>query len=340
MAMEAQSSQATAPLARRPSVLFVDDEQSILTTMRIMFRRNYDVYLASNGKEALELLARQDVDVIVSDQRMPGMMGVEVLREARRLRPRAMRVLLTGYSDFSAIVGSINDGEIYRFVHKPWSNAEFQSIIGQAAAASQQMSADQATLLNESEDVTAIPASAGRDILVLDTDTVSVDELQRALGGDYNLHHATSIASALDILEQHRIGVLLVETMIGNESVSTLLSLLKQHHPHVVSIVLTHRSDANMAIDLINRGQIFRFLLKPVRAAMTTRSVGQAMQRHQTLASNPILTQRYKVQTQDEAAPVSQTAAVAQASTTGDAASSQSLVQRIIQLRGRLGSWV
>src|SRR5262245_43868465 len=123
------------PSGQRARLLFVDDEESILTTMRIMFRRHYEVLLASNGEQALELLRNNDVDVLISDQRMPGMMGVEVLREARGIRPRTMRVLLTGYSDFSAIIGSINEGEVYRFVHKPWSNAEFQSIIAQAVEA-------------------------------------------------------------------------------------------------------------------------------------------------------------------------------------------------------------
>src|SRR5689334_22428918 len=95
----------TIPPPGRARVLFVDDEESILTTMRIMFRRHYDVLLANNGEQALQLLRNNDVDVLVSDQRMPGMMGVEVLREARAIRPRTMRVLLTGYSDFSAIIG-------------------------------------------------------------------------------------------------------------------------------------------------------------------------------------------------------------------------------------------
>ncbi len=324
--MEATASAVSVsePTTARPRLLFVDDEESILTTMRIMFRRQYDVLLASNGEQALELLRQNDVDVIISDQRMPGMVGVEVLREARKIRPRAMRILLTGYSDFSAILGSINDGEIYRFVHKPWSNADLQDMVGQAVEAARKLSGDQVRLLSESETPAAANTGGGQPaILVLDSDMIAVDELKRMLGADYHLHHATSIAAGLDLLDKHPIGVLIVETMIGGESVATLLGLLKQHHPQVVSIVLTHRSDATVAIELINQGQIFRFLIKPTREAMCKRSVQQAVQRHESLKINPVLTQRFKVQE----APAAQ-------------AASQGMLDRIKNLRGRLGNWV
>src|SRR4051794_29265386 len=106
----------------KPRVLFVDDEPRILSTMRMLFKANYELFFADSGAKALELLKTQVVDVIVSDQRMPGMTGIELLRQARELNPNAMRILLTGYSDLNAIIGSVNDGEIFRFVNKPWNN--------------------------------------------------------------------------------------------------------------------------------------------------------------------------------------------------------------------------
>ncbi len=319
--MEATASViTTAPGEDRARLLFVDDEESILTTMRIMFRRQYDVLLAGGGEQALDLLRQHDVDVIVSDQRMPGMVGVELLREARKIRPRAMRILLTGYSDFSAILGSINDGEIYRFVHKPWSNADLQDMIAQAVEAARKLSGEQVSQLDAEAPATATDSDRPA-VLMLDSDMIAVDEVQRMLGAEYDVHHATSIADALDLLDKHPIGVLIVETMIGSESVTTMLGLLKQHHPQVVSIVLTHRSDANVAIDLINQGQIFRFLIKPTREAMCRRSVQQAIQRHHTLKANPALAQRYRVQ-----------------ETPATQAAPPSMLQRIRQLRGLFGN--
>src|SRR3546814_6306237 len=116
-------------------VLFVDDEPRVLTTMRILFRARYELFFAESGAAALELLKTQPIDVIVSDQRMPGMTGIELLRTARELNPNAMRILLTGYSDLNAIIGSIKEGEIFRFINKPWSNDDLQTTVAQIGRA-------------------------------------------------------------------------------------------------------------------------------------------------------------------------------------------------------------
>jgi len=100
-------------------VLFVDDEKRVLNSMRGMFRRDYDLYLTTEGARAVTMAAENDVDVIVADQRMPGMTGVEVLAKVRDVSPRTVRILLTGYADPNAIQGSINVGEVFRFLSKP-----------------------------------------------------------------------------------------------------------------------------------------------------------------------------------------------------------------------------
>ncbi|MCX7063478.1 MAG: response regulator, partial [Proteobacteria bacterium] len=118
---------------KRGTLLFVDDERRVLTSMRAMFRREYDVLLANSGQEAIDLLRDQRVDVIVSDQRMPGMTGVEVLKAVKHLAPNAMRILLTGYADLKAIEASINEGEVFRYLTKPCPSEELKEAIGLAA---------------------------------------------------------------------------------------------------------------------------------------------------------------------------------------------------------------
>ncbi|MGH8528611.1 MAG: response regulator [Nevskiales bacterium] len=309
------------PAERRSRVLFVDDEERILTTMRVMFRRQYEVHLANSGAMAMDLLRRHDVDVIVSDQRMPGMTGVDVLRAAREVRPRAMRVLLTGYSDLNDIIGSINEGEIFRFVNKPWSNDALQATVAQAAETARGMNADEAARLNAREDAAVGPRANG--VLVLDTDTPNVDELKRVLSADFSVYHARNLQQALDLLEKHPIGVLIVETMVDGEPVSALLSELKKHHPQIVAIVLTHRSDAQEAIELINAGQIFRLLIKPVRDGICKLSVRHGMTRHDTLVQSPTLVRRYTVEAPRAAA---------------NSEVSAGLLQRIRQLRTLFGA--
>lgn len=305
----ASSTQADATVGgtpARPVVLFVDDEQRILNTMRIMFRRHYEVLTASGGEEALALIKERPVDVLVSDQRMPGMSGFELLREARHVRPGAMRILLTGYSDLNAIVGSINEGEIFRYINKPWANDHLQSVVAQAAETARDITVmDKAELLASSPDdhKQAAPQPPVRHeneppppILLLDDDRESVNHLRGILGDEYELHHASSIDAGLDLLQRHGIGVLVVETEVGGEGVAQLLGLLKQKHPAVVTVVLTGRSDADVAIRLINEGQIYRFLIKPARERMFKLALNSALLRHKTLLGNPNLNKRYQVE--------------------------------------------
>lgn len=102
------------------TLLFVDDEPDIVDTLRRSFRKVYTVLTATSGNEAIEFLRTRNIDLIISDQRMPGMTGDEVLACARILRPEAIRILLTGYSDSESLVKCINDAGVYKYIAKPW----------------------------------------------------------------------------------------------------------------------------------------------------------------------------------------------------------------------------
>ena len=116
----------------RIRVLFVDDEENNLKAFKATFRRDMEVLVASSGPEALNLLEKEDVHVIVSDQRMPGMSGSEFLAIARERHPRAMRMLLTGYADLEAVVSAVNQGGIYAYTTKPWDENDLKLRIQQA----------------------------------------------------------------------------------------------------------------------------------------------------------------------------------------------------------------
>ncbi len=110
-------------LSRYP-VLVVDDEQDNLDIVRFNFRKVHPLLFAQGGAEALEILAREDVACIVSDQRMPGMTGLELLKAARAVRPDAVNVLLTAWADLPVLTAALNEGLAYRYVAKPWSSEE------------------------------------------------------------------------------------------------------------------------------------------------------------------------------------------------------------------------
>ncbi len=113
-------------------ILVVDDEVDNLDLLKRTFRREYNVHTANSAQEALRLLENQEFAVIVSDQRMPEMTGVELLQRAREKYPYTIRILLTGYTDINALVDAINMGHVYRYVTKPWSREEIVMTVKRA----------------------------------------------------------------------------------------------------------------------------------------------------------------------------------------------------------------
>lgn len=273
------------------TVLFVDDEPGILATMRMLFRGKYNLLFANSGAEALEIIRSQKVDVIVSDQRMPQMTGVELLKAVRAASENTMRILLTGYSDLHSIVGSINEGEIFRFVNKPWDNDELLKSVAQAIEAAKLTA--QVTLPSLDDDEPAV--SKGTGILVMDDDPAMAQKIQAILGPDYTVSGVTSLSGAVDKLESDDVAVVISETRVESTPVTSMLSKLKEHKPELVSVILTERTDAHSAIELINQGQIFRMISKPVHDSQARIAIKSAVRQHNRLARSPELTKRYEV---------------------------------------------
>lgn len=114
------------------NLLIIDDEPSIVRSLRRQFRRNYQVHIAHSAKEGLELMKAHPIQVIISDQRMPGMSGSAFFNEVKNDYPEAIRLLLTGYADIQSVVEAINEGNIFRYISKPWDPLELDTIVREA----------------------------------------------------------------------------------------------------------------------------------------------------------------------------------------------------------------
>jgi DNA-binding NtrC family response regulator len=269
-------------------VLCVDDEPNILRSLHWMLHKEFDVMTAPDGLSGLEMLRKHDFDVIVSDQRMPGMMGSEFLREASKIAPRAMRILLTGYSDLQAILRSVNEGEVFRFVNKPWSNEELTKTVTEAATIAKTQ-----PLPTPAADLEPI---GGDSVLLIDDDKEMIEMVRQAVSPDTQFRHASTLSEAVSILSAEPVGVLMSETRVGRMDATPLVKLLKQRHPEIVSMVFTVNSDVDAIIKLINQGQIYRFIPKPVKPGFLKLMLTSAVNKHRELKRSPSAVRRHAVE--------------------------------------------
>jgi len=278
------------------TILLVDDEPRITSSLRALFRRNYNVHTANSGKEALAVLEKHSIDVLVSDQRMPEMQGSELLAIVSRKYPQTMRILLTGFMDRQAIVDSINDGEVYRFVNKPWDIDDIRKTVADAADAS--------TLpIETSENSVSIKdiASAieGKAILVLEKNQETRNLIRKYCSQhkvmNYSTQNVEQMISAVETREN--IGVVIIELTreASTKNIQTI-NLLKQARPELVVITITEEYDADIAVELINQGQVFKYLARPIDSESLYKSIHKAFHRHLLLKDNEGIQQRYKVE--------------------------------------------
>lgn len=116
----------------RHGLLVVDDEKEILRSLNLTFMDEYEVFMASSGTEALEILKRQRIALVIADQRMPEMTGAELLEKVLEIDPRIIRIILTGYTDTASLIQAINKGHIYQYITKPWERQELRILVRRA----------------------------------------------------------------------------------------------------------------------------------------------------------------------------------------------------------------
>lgn len=116
------------------NVLYVDDEENNLTSFRAALRRHYNIFTAISGEEGMEIFKQHDIHIVVTDQRMPAMTGVQFLQHIPE-EPDNIRMILTGFSDIEAIIEAINTGKVYRYITKPWDKDELKITIDNALEA-------------------------------------------------------------------------------------------------------------------------------------------------------------------------------------------------------------
>jgi len=186
--------------SRQRTLLLVDDEENVIAALRRLLRaEGWLVLNATSAEQALQLMARHEVDVILSDQRMPGMTGVELLRRAKQLYPETIRLVLSGYTELQSITDAINEGAIYKFLAKPWDDAELRAHLREAFTLKEM--ADQNRRLDQEVQ------TANRDLAELNQRLQTLLSAQR----EQNQREVGSREAAQDLLDAVPVPVLGVD---------------------------------------------------------------------------------------------------------------------------------
>ncbi|MBY5774860.1 response regulator [Rhizobium leguminosarum] len=278
---------------RKPTILFVDDESRIGRLLRMMFRTDYDVHIALGAYDALAILEKVTVDVIITDQRMPEMTGVQLLSQVRARWPETVRLLLTGYSDLVAIIAAVNEGEVHQFLNKPWNHDELRDAVSEAAERAESLRATRRHIGSAwTGDKEGQHFSITSQVLIMDANEDDRRQVREFLTGDYLVTEASSIEESIDRIATEQVGVVVGSIELRSAHVVALFEEVYQIDPAVTTVAMTSEPHGDAIVQLINNGRIFRFAIKPLSFNLFRSAVGNAMREHHRRLADPRIIRR------------------------------------------------
>jgi len=274
----------------KPTLLLIDDEERILRSLRMLFFTGYTVRMTTDPHEALRILRDEKVHVIISDQRMPLMQGSELLRLAREASPATMRILLTGYSDMEASIASVNEGEVFRYLLKPWVGEEVRRVVAEAAAI-----AEASFAVQSNKSVAVVKSHKKPRVLIMDHEETTARTVHEILGDRCEIVWASDVQHAMEELARQDVSIVVSDLMLGDTNVGYILKTIKQLNPQTQCIVITSFNDTSRLIELINQAQISRYMPKPVSKNLLARYLEAMLERFHALSAQPALQERQAV---------------------------------------------
>jgi len=296
-------------------ILIVDDEQNVLNALRRELQGVYLVEAFANPDEALEQCRHAQFDLVVADYQMPGMNGIQFLKQFGRLQPDAARLMLSGEADFDAVADSINEAHVFRFIGKPWDSAELAATLAQALA-------HRATLLENLrlaelcrrerhwqraqnpdklyqvlvvDDEASVLSAVTRDLTVRER----FDDLHTALlhAADpespverhdfrFNVHTATSPLQALERAKQVNYDVVIADYLMPEMDGLRFLDAIRQMQPDATRILFSGHADKEVLVKAINGSEIYGYIGKPWREHELKNIVSQAVAYRNLLREN------------------------------------------------------
>ena len=299
----------------KKQVLLLHSEQSTLDTLSSGFNDRYTVHCATSGSEALNTLGETQIDVIVSAQELPGMSGLEALREAKKRSPDTLGILLAGNQNdglealvgdqevFQVVRGNVTPGTLKEMIDNATRQARLMALAESAndtTAHPDEPVAEHIVMETSENGAALISGSTGRmpaldptkidaaadvgarsvDVLVLTQDDEFLATVRESARGLHNVIYANTISQADEAIRKKKVGVAVVDAAMVGSNVEKLTMHLRSSSPRLVAIVAGRRDDGEMLMDLINRGKVYRFLLKPVSPGRSRLAIEASVKHH------------------------------------------------------------
>ena len=299
----------------KTQVLLLHSEQSALDKLSAGFNDNYTVHCATSGFEALNTLGETPIHVIVSASNLPGMSGAEALREAKKRSPETIGILIAGENDkqaealvgdkeiFQVVRGGINPKDISRLVDAATQQMRLMAIAESANDHAAEpgggtgehivMETDDHgstiisdgtgthAVLNTEKMADASPVGAQAvGVLLMTKDESFLASIKDCCRGIHEVHTAGSIKQAQELIKANAVGVSIIDAGLVGPNVEKLTQHLQSLQKRLVTIVAGRREDGDMLMDLINRGKVYRFLLKPVSPGRVRLAVDASVKHH------------------------------------------------------------
>ena len=292
----------------KTQVLLLHPEQSTLDRFSASLGDAYSVHLATSGTEALNTLGLTPIHVMVSAQKLPGMSGIEALREARKRSPETLGILIApedmSGAEVEALVGR---DEVFQIIHGVGTPEEMRRIIDEALdqlrlsklqdsandrSAGPRPRVSPTAPARESAGVRRLPgaaegdrpppapeAGAATELVVLSKDEVFLDTIRQALSPRQPVHTVDDLRQAAKLITDSTSAVLVTDAAVAPRDVEAITTRLRTRQPRLVTIVAGRRDDGDQLMDLINSGMVYRFLLKPISPGRARLAIEAAIRR-------------------------------------------------------------
>ena len=211
------------------TVLIVDDESAILRSLKALFDRDHHIITAASAGEAMEIMRSQTVHVLVSDYKMPGQDGLSLLISVKKKFPDTIRVLMTAFADMNLVVRALNEGEIHRFISKPYMSFEFRAMLKDCISLSGLLSKEQKV------------ADVERLVILAHDSKISLSTLQIILGASYRTISTSSGPELLDHVSKNDVGALVLGVGLEMLDGCTITSYLKKEKKVAFPVIIWSR---------------------------------------------------------------------------------------------------